>query len=270
MFSIQKQFSAATKTELASQIAALSTLAGKTVEAVERLVNLNIETVKAAREESALATKKILSASTPQQFFAAAAERFQSNIETIQAYAMHLADVSASTRAEFIKAAQLPKGALAKAVPLAKTEKPVLEKPVKLVVVEKSEPEATVVKAEAVQQEIVEFLPEPIVAVEPVAEPVAKLQVVEALEKPAVEKAPPLAVIPAAEKPAPALEKPAAKKTVAAKPRAKSAPVKASGAASFPKPAVKALVKKSVVAKPVAPKTAAAKNVAKTAAKKKS
>lgn len=245
MFSIPKQFSAATRNEFSSQLAAFNTLASKSMEALEKLVSLNLEAVKTTREESMSAAKKILSAQTPQQFFAATSERLQANVQTIQSYARHLAEVTAGTQAEFIKIAQTQKTEADKTaaviVPAASIE---LAKPAV---------ELTVAPQSANDERIAEAAPE----VQPVA--------VKAVEE----------VSPVETKPeAAALVKPAAeiaeKKPASSKPRAKAALAKSSVVSSFPNPGVKSLVKKPAAAKPATAKTpVASKKLTKPSAKKK-
>lgn len=247
MFSIPKQFSAATRNEFASQLAAFNTLASKSMEALEKLVSLNLEAAKATREESMSAAKKILSAQTPQQFFAATSERLQANAQTIQSYARHLAEVTAGTQAEFIKIAQVQKADDGKAVPVATLAASIeLAKPA-------LEPMA--VPQSANDEAIAEAVPD----VKPV-----EVKAVE--EKPAAIPEPEAA---APAKPVAAAEMPA-EKPVSSKPRAKAALAKSPVTSSFPNPAVRSLVKKPAAAKPATAKApVASKKLTKPSAKKK-
>ena len=247
MFSIPKQFSAATRNEFSSQLAAFNSLASKTMEAFEKLVSLNLEAVKATREESMNAAKKILSAQTPQQVYAATSERLQANVQAIQIYARHLAEVSAGTQAEFIKIAQVQKAEAGKTVHVAPPA----------VAIELAIPAvAPTVAPQSVNDT-------PIAKAAPVAESVEE----KAVEEEFVPNHESEATAPA--EPAATVEV-AAKKPVSSKPRAKAALAKSSVTSSFPNPAVKSLVKKPAAAKPATTKTpVASKKLTKPSAKKK-
>ncbi len=261
MFSIPKQFSAATRNEFSSQLAAFNTLAGKTMDALEKLVSLNIETARASREEAMNAAKKILSAQTPQQFFSATTERLQANIQTVQTYARHLAEVSAGTQAEFIKVAQLPNAETVKPESLAAPAAPAEPE---LVKAEPAPPPATEESIAEPAAEIASALAPvpaaiPAVPAAETAEPAAEPEVAKPAAKPEFEAAP---------------EKPAAETTVkkpVTKPHAKAAMAKSSATgSSFPNPTVKSLVKKPLSAKPATAKAqVAGKKLTKPSAKRK-
>ena len=59
MFAFPEQFSNATKANLESQFALFSALTSKTFEGVEKLVDLNINTVKAALEDSSATARQL-------------------------------------------------------------------------------------------------------------------------------------------------------------------------------------------------------------------
>ncbi len=106
MFSFQEQFSAATKTNFEAQLAMITSLTHKTFESVEKIVDLNMNAVKASLEESTLAAKQLMTAKDPQEFFALAASQAQPNSEKAMAYSRHLAGIASSAQAEFTKAAE--------------------------------------------------------------------------------------------------------------------------------------------------------------------
>jgi phasin family protein len=106
MFAFPEQFSNATKANLEAQFALFSTLTSKTFESVEKLVELNIATAKAALEDSSATTRELLGAKDPQEFFALSAQRAQPNAEKAQAYGRQLASIVTDTGAEFSKAAE--------------------------------------------------------------------------------------------------------------------------------------------------------------------
>lgn len=106
MFSIPEQFSNATKANFEAQFAILSTLTNKAFEGVEKFVDLNLTAAKASLEESSAATKQLLAAKDPQEFFSLSAAQVQPTAEKTLAYGRHLASIATGTQAEFSKAAE--------------------------------------------------------------------------------------------------------------------------------------------------------------------
>ncbi|MBV7536985.1 phasin family protein [Duganella sp. sic0402] len=106
MFSIPEQFSNATKANFEAQFAIFSTLTNKAFEGVEKFVDLNLTAAKASLEETSAATKQLLSAKDPQEFFSLASAQAQPSAEKTLAYGRHLATIATSTGAEFSKAAE--------------------------------------------------------------------------------------------------------------------------------------------------------------------
>ena len=106
MFSIPEQFSNATKANFEAQFAIFSALTTKAFEGVEKLVDLNLTAAKATLEESSIATKQLLSAKDPQEFFSLSAAQAQPSAEKAIAYGRHLAAITSGTQAEFSKAAE--------------------------------------------------------------------------------------------------------------------------------------------------------------------
>ncbi|MYM24061.1 TIGR01841 family phasin [Duganella sp. FT135W] len=106
MFSIPEQFSNATKANFEAQFAIFSALTNKAFEGVEKFVDLNLTAAKASLEESSAATKQLLAAKDPQEFFSLATAQAQPSAEKTIAYGRHLATIASSTGAEFSKAAE--------------------------------------------------------------------------------------------------------------------------------------------------------------------
>jgi phasin family protein len=106
MFTIPEQFSAATKANFESQMAILTALTNKTLEGVEKVVDLNMTAVKASWEESAAKAQQLLCAKDTQEFFSLSTAQVQPNAEKALAYGRHLANIAVSTQAEFTKAAE--------------------------------------------------------------------------------------------------------------------------------------------------------------------
>jgi len=106
MFAIPENFSNATKANFDAQIALLSELTNKTFESIEKIVDLNINVVKASLEETAATTKQLLAAKDPQEFFSLSAAQAQPSAEKAIAYGRHLATIASSVQAEFAKSAE--------------------------------------------------------------------------------------------------------------------------------------------------------------------
>lgn len=106
MFSIPEQFSAATKTHIEAQIAMLTTLVNKAFEGVEKIVDLNMNVVKASLEESTAAAQQMIAAKDPQELLTLTTAQTQPTAEKAIAYGRHLASIATSAQAEFTKAAE--------------------------------------------------------------------------------------------------------------------------------------------------------------------
>ncbi len=106
MFAIPEQFSNATKANFETQFALFSSLTAKTFESVEKLVELNISTARAALENNSNAARQLLAAKDPQEFFQLTAAQAQPSAEKAVAYNRQLAAIATGTGAEFSKAAE--------------------------------------------------------------------------------------------------------------------------------------------------------------------
>ena len=106
MFAIPEQLSAATKTNFEAFFSAYTDLTNKTIESVGKMVDLNISVAKATLEESTAATKQLLAAKDPQEFFSLSAAQAQPSTEKALAYGRQLAGIASSTHAELTKAAE--------------------------------------------------------------------------------------------------------------------------------------------------------------------
>ena len=89
-----------------SNVEILFGLQSKAFEGVEKVVELNLQTAKAAMSEAADTTRAALSAKDPQEFFALQAGLFQPTAEKIAAYNRHLYEIAAATNAEVTKVAE--------------------------------------------------------------------------------------------------------------------------------------------------------------------
>ncbi len=106
MFAIPEQFSNATKANFEAQFAIFSSLTATAFEGVEKLMDLNINAAKASLEETSAATRQLLAAKDPQEFFSLSAAQAQPTAEKAISYTRQLASIAAGTQAEFNKAAE--------------------------------------------------------------------------------------------------------------------------------------------------------------------
>jgi phasin family protein len=106
MFSIPEQFSTASKANLTAQLALFNTLSNKTLEGVEKIIDLNLNAAKTSLEESNAAVKQLLSSKDAQEWLSISAAYAQPNAEKALAYGRHLADITSGLQTEFSKAAE--------------------------------------------------------------------------------------------------------------------------------------------------------------------
>jgi len=106
MFSLPEEFSAATKNHFEAQLAMISTLTNKAFESIEKLVDLNMNVVKASLEESTIAAQKLMAVKNPQELMAFSSNQAQPGAEKAMAYSRHLATIASTTQAEFTKTAE--------------------------------------------------------------------------------------------------------------------------------------------------------------------
>ncbi len=91
------------------QMAGIETLAGltgKAFEGFEKLLELNLQTMKTALAESQEGARKALSVKDPKEFVELQIQLFQPAADNVLAYRRQLYDIFAATRAEFEKVAE--------------------------------------------------------------------------------------------------------------------------------------------------------------------
>ncbi len=87
-----------------SQFETLFALGGKAVESLEKVVELNIQTLKAAMHETSDATLAALSIKDLQEFASLQPNLAQPMTEKLLSYSQHVYEIASSTQAEFAKA----------------------------------------------------------------------------------------------------------------------------------------------------------------------
>ena len=106
MFSFQEQFSAATKTNLETQLALLTALTGKAFESAEKIIELNMSVAKASLEETTANARQLLAAKDSQEFIALSTSQAQPNSEKAAAYGRQVMGIVSGLQAEMTKAAE--------------------------------------------------------------------------------------------------------------------------------------------------------------------
>jgi phasin family protein len=106
MFTIPEQFSSVAKANIEAQLSIFTALTSKAFESMEKVVDLNLNVVKASLEDSSVAAKQLLSAKDPQEFFSLTAAQAQPTAAKAIAYSRHLAGIASSAQAEFTRAAE--------------------------------------------------------------------------------------------------------------------------------------------------------------------
>ena len=99
MFTNPEQFAAANKATVDS----LLSLANTALASAERIANLNLETARAAFEDSAANTKALLGAKDVQEALAIQASLAQPGVEKAVAYSRSVYEISAQTQEELAK-----------------------------------------------------------------------------------------------------------------------------------------------------------------------
>lgn len=106
MLSYQEQLSNATRSQMETMLEMMTSMATKTFEGMEKIVELNMTVAKTSIEESTAAVQQLLSAKDPQSFMALTASQAQPSAEKALAYARHLAAITSGLQTEFTKATE--------------------------------------------------------------------------------------------------------------------------------------------------------------------
>lgn len=105
MFTNPEQFANATKALFEFQLETFNTLTSKTVQGVEQVIALNLQTAKSQLEDNLAAGKEISQTQDPKAAIKLAAEQIQPGVAGAAAYQQQLGDIIAEIREEFTRAA---------------------------------------------------------------------------------------------------------------------------------------------------------------------
>jgi len=106
MFAFPEQFTNIAKTNIESQLAVSSAFTTKAVEALEQVMDLNINAGKALIEDLTASTRQLLSAKDPQEVGSLLAAQAQPAAAKAIAYGRHLAGIATSAQAELTRTAE--------------------------------------------------------------------------------------------------------------------------------------------------------------------
>jgi phasin family protein len=106
MFTMPEQLSNATKTHFDAQMAMMNTLTSKTLESMEKFIDLNLNAVRSSIQESSHTAKQLMSAKDAQEFFTLTSAQTKPTAEKALAYSREVVSLATHTQAEFTKAAE--------------------------------------------------------------------------------------------------------------------------------------------------------------------
>lgn len=116
MFPIQNPMSVTTKASLETSLALYASLTSKTLESVEKLVNLNLSAARASLEESAAAARKMLAAEDAEDLLSVVREQAKPNMSNAIAYGGNLFAIAQNLQSEFSGAAEAQIAAVSRKV----------------------------------------------------------------------------------------------------------------------------------------------------------
>lgn len=102
----QQQLSAASRSQIESQLSAWSALSAVFLEGVARLSNLNMQALHEAADESAAWSRRLVDTRNPQEYLAVAAEQTQRQVERLASYRQHVTHIASDVRVGFGKVVQ--------------------------------------------------------------------------------------------------------------------------------------------------------------------
>lgn len=106
MPTIAEQLSIATRTNLESQVALMTSLSTKAFEGMQKLIDLNVAATRSTLEDSAGRMREMMDAKDPQQALSLTNSNAQPNIEKALSYSRHIANIASTTHAEMARATE--------------------------------------------------------------------------------------------------------------------------------------------------------------------
>ncbi|GAB3552460.1 hypothetical protein GCM10027343_38090 [Noviherbaspirillum agri] len=106
MFPIPDPMSMAAKAGMEANLALYTALTSKTLESVEKLINLNISAVKSSLEDSSSQAKQLLSARDPEEFLSVVREQTKPGMSKAVAYGGNLFSIAQGIQSELSHTAE--------------------------------------------------------------------------------------------------------------------------------------------------------------------
>jgi len=116
MFPIHDQMSMAAKASMEANLALYTALTSKTLESVEKLINLNISTVKSSLEDSSSQAKQLLAVRDAEEFLAIVREQAKPSMSKAIAYGGNLFSIAQGIQSELSSAAEAQMSAASRKV----------------------------------------------------------------------------------------------------------------------------------------------------------
>ena len=107
MFPLLDSISILMKAGYGAQLAAMTELTGTAVNGMEKMINLNLNTIKASLQASANSSQQMMSATTPQEWMSLRSAQAQPAVENAFHYCHHMADIVSGTHAEIARVASV-------------------------------------------------------------------------------------------------------------------------------------------------------------------
>lgn len=116
MFPIHDQMSVATKASMEANLALYTALTQKTLESVEKLINLNISTVKSSLEATSSQAKQLLAVRDAEEFLNVVREQAKPNMSKAIVYGGNLFSIAQGIQSELSSAAESQMSAVSRKV----------------------------------------------------------------------------------------------------------------------------------------------------------
>lgn len=106
MPTIAEQLSNATRTNLESQVALMTSLNTKAFEGMQKLIDLNVAVTRSTLEDSAGRMREMMEAKDPQQALSLSNLNAKPSIEKALSYSRHIANIASTMQAEMARATE--------------------------------------------------------------------------------------------------------------------------------------------------------------------
>lgn len=106
MPTVSEQLSAATRTNLESQVALMTAISNKMFEGMQRLIDLNLQAARTSLDESNQAIRQLMTVRETRDLINLSSQQAQPTMEKAISYGRHVATIASTTQAEMTKVAE--------------------------------------------------------------------------------------------------------------------------------------------------------------------